>query len=397
MASHDLRRIWFATLLFYVALGFVYPLFSLYMTYKGLAPLEVGLVASLATLLSIPPVAVMGRISDIINREKLQGIIGIGLASLSLIYLYANSLPHFLALHSAYIGLTSSYMTLSGAIAMDYIRTKRGTKFGKYRTSGAIGWIFSTLLGGLTADNMGFQSVFLFSSMFFLASALLFGIGGLGKNRGERREKLKPIFHMWAFKQVLSNRAAYILYLSVFMAWISTPAYYTFLPLFMADDVGTSKFVSSLAFSVTPFAEVPAMLYLGSLSDRIGRRKIIALCLAAYPVRYLWTASIWNPWLIIGAQLLHGLTFGGLYVVSVSYLSEVVDEDSRGLALSLYSIDSNVSRFIGNYLLGFVADNYGFVPMYYIAALISAFSVPIFVLMSRRDSNGHGDFFDLSH
>ena len=37
--------------------------------------------------------------------------------------------------------------------------------------------------------------------------------------------------------------------------------------------------------------------------------------------------------MIIGAQLLHGLTFGGLYVVSVSYLSEAVDEDLKGAGL----------------------------------------------------------------
>ncbi|RJS87376.1 MFS transporter [Candidatus Bathyarchaeota archaeon] len=88
---------------------------------------------------------------------------------------------------------------------------------------------------------------------------------------------------MEAFKRVLTVKTAYTLYASVFTAWISTPAYYTFLPLFMTEDIETSKFLSSLAFSITPFAEVPAMLYLGSLSDRIGRRKVIALCLAAYP------------------------------------------------------------------------------------------------------------------
>jgi len=128
------------------------------------------------------------------------------------------------------------------------------------------------------------------------------------------------------------------------------------------------------------------MLYLGSLSDRIGRKKVIALCLAAYPARYILTAFTGNPGLIIGAQLLHGLTFGGLYVVSVSYLSEAVDEDLKGLALSLYSINSSIARFLGNYFLGLLVDNYGFVPMYYVAALISDFSIPILTSLSQQGS-----------
>ena len=253
---------------------------------------------------------------------------------------------------------------------------------------GFIGWIFGPFLGGLIADNPGFPVVFLSSSSFFLLSALLFSIGGLKRRLPEKREKLKPSRHMEAFKRVLTVKTAYTLYASVFTAWISTPAYYTFLPLFMTEDIETSKFLSSLAFSITPFAEVPAMLYLGSLSDRIGRRKGIALCLAAYPVRYMLTVFTGNPWVIIGAQLLHGLTFGGLYVVSVSYLSEAVDEDLKGLALSLYSINSGIARFLGNYFLGFLVDNYGFVTMYYAAALISAFSIPILVLLSQRDAQG---------
>jgi len=386
MLLKDLKRLWFATLFSYAALGFISPLIPLYMSYRGLSPLEVGLVASLATLVSILPVAVMGRISDIINREKLQGMLGAGLALLTLIYTYASSLLDFMILQSAYMGLTYSYMTLSGAIAMDYIRTKRGTGFGKFRTSGSVGWIFGPFLGGLIADNLGFPLVFLSSSLFFLVSAFLFGIGGLKKRHVEKRESPRSNRHMEAFKRVLTNRAAYTLYASVFTAWISTPAYYTFLPLFMTDEIGTSKSMSSLAFSITPFAEVPAMLYLGFLSDRIGRKKVIALCLAAYPMRYMLTVFTGNPWIIIGAQLLHGLTFGGLYVVSVSYLSEAVDEDLQGLALSLYSINSSIARFIGNYLLGFLVDNYGFVPMYYAAALISAFSIPILTLLSQQGS-----------
>ena len=51
-----------------------------------------------------------------------------------------------------------------------------------------------------------------------------------------------------------------------------------------------------------------------------------------------------------------------------------------------YSINSGIARFLGNYFLGFLVDNYGFVTMCYAAALISAFSIPILVLLSQRDA-----------
>lgn len=387
MTIDDLKRLWLATMFLYMASGFTFPIFPLYMTYRGLRPFEVGLAASVATLVSIMPVAVIGRISDVVNREKLQGILGVTLAALILAYIHAKTFLQFLALHPAYITIVYAYMTLSGAIAMDYIVTRRGTSFGRFRTSGAIGWIFGTLLGGWTVDNLGFTHVIMLSSAFFIISALLFGLGGL-KSEAKRREKEKSVtYHVEAFRKVLFNRAAYTLYASVFVAWLTTPAYYTFLPLYMTKELGTTRFLSSIAFTVTPFAEVPAMVYFGSLSDKTGRRKVIALCLAAFPIRYILTVTAGlagEPWLVVAAQLLHGLTFGGLYVVSVAYLSEAVDPDLKGLALSLYTIFSNIGSFIGNYTLGYIVDGYGFTLMYYVAALISSLSIPTLVILSKK-------------
>ena len=387
MTIDDLKRLWLATMFLYMASGFTFPIFPLYMAYRGLSPFEVGMAASVATLVSIMPVAVIGRVSDVVNREKLQGALGVTLAALILAYIHANSFSHFLVLHPAYVTIVYAYMTLSGAIAMDYIVTRRGTSFGRFRTSGAIGWIFGTLLGGWTVDNLGFTYVFMLSSAFFIISASLFGLGGL-KGKTKRKDREKSIaYHMKAFRKVLFNKAAYTLYASVFIAWLTTPAYYTFLPLYMTKELDTSRFLSSIAFTVTPFAEVPAMIYFGSLSDKIGRKKVIALCLAAYPIRYILTVTAGaagEPWLVVAAQLLHGLTFGGLYVVSVAYLSEAVNPDLKGLALSLYTIFSNIGSFIGNYTLGYIVDSYGFTLMYYTAALISSLSIPTLAILSKK-------------
>ena len=385
MFTGDLKRLWFATLFLYVASGFVFPIFPVYMSFRGLGPFEIGLVASVATLLSIFPVAVIGHVSDVVNRERLEGFLGYILFVLVLLYVFVGSFVQFLLLHPIYITLVYAYMTLSGAIAMDYIVSSRGMGFGRFRTSGAVGWVFGTFLGGWVVDNFGFFYVFIFSSMFFVVSASLFIIGGLKKK--EVREARDTVYHLEAFRKVLSNKVVSTLYASIFIAWLTTPAYYTFLPLYMTKELGTSRFLSSVAFTITPFAEVPAMIFFGSLSDRIGRKKVIALCLAAYPVRYLLTVTggfLHEPLLVIAVQLLHGLTFGGLYVVSVAYLSESVGTEFKGLALSLYTIFSNIGSFIGNYVLGYMVDVYGFTLMYYAAALFSSFSVPILVILSRR-------------
>ena len=387
MSFISIMRIWLATLLLYVATGFVFPIFPIYMSYRGLTPFQIGLVASIATLSSILPIALISRFSDMMDREKVQCIIGIGLALLVPLYICLNSLISFIIAHSAYMVLAYSYMTLSGAIAMDYIKTSRGSGFGKFRTSGAVGWVLGTFFSGWVVEEAGFSMVFAISSFFFCVSAFLFYLRGLRGRMSDPGIKAPSSLYIDAFKEVISNDAVYPLLLAVFTASLTTPAYYTFLPLYMTKELKASKFLSSLAFTITPFAEIPAMIYLGALSDKIGRRKVIAVCLMAYPLRYLLTVLVGNPVLVIIVQLLHGLTFGGLYVVSVAHLSDSVPEDMKGIVLGLYTIFMSLGSFIGNYLMGFIVNGFGFTLMYFIAAILSSLSIPILATLSRRGNS----------
>lgn len=379
-------RLWSATSLLYLASGIVFPSFSLYMAYKGLSDLEIGLVSSAATLSSLVSTAMLGLYSDTVaNREMLQSSIGVIISLILIAYLSINSFIEFILLHPLYMSLLFPYTTLSGAIAMDYISSSKGTLFGRFRTSGAVGWIIGTVLGGYILESLGYSYLFIITSIFFCASALVYMYGGVKQIgiRKFRRDNIKIRFPT----KVLANSKLYSLLLSVFIASIGNPAYYTFLPLFMAKELGASPFTSYLAFSITPIAEIPAMTYFGFLSDKIGRRKVILLCLAAYPTRFLLTGLSPTPFYTIIVQLLHGLTFGGLYVTSTAYITEIVEDEEKGFALSLYTIATNTGGFMGSYMLAYILTVTNFRTMYMIAALISSLSIPLFTFIERISSS----------
>ncbi len=105
------------------------------------------------------------------NREAVQGFLEALLATLLLLYRGLREMYSLLLVHSVYTMLSYSYMTLSGAIAMDYIKTLRDLKFGRFRTLGAVGWMIGTLPCGWMAENLGFDPLFFPSSILFIASA----------------------------------------------------------------------------------------------------------------------------------------------------------------------------------------------------------------------------------
>ncbi|MEM1642253.1 MAG: MFS transporter [Thermofilaceae archaeon] len=369
--SWRLARLWAAMFFLYAGTGSANPLLPVYMSWRGLADVEIGYLASLAASISLAATLLISYFSDVIGgRSSLQALLCLASASAVAAYTAATGFAHFALLHPLYIALAFSTMSLSAAVAMDYLdQAKRGAGFGAMRTSGAAGWIAGTLAGGYSAQVWGFHASFAFSASFFTISALLYG-PGLPRlaARGEGSRKLD----LGALRRgdVLSVVAA------ITVASIANPAYYTFLPLYMTQGLHASKLLASLAFTVTPLAEIPAMILLGSLSDRVGRRKVIAVCLAAYPVRFMLTGLLRNPLLVIAAQLLHGLTFGGLYVVTVAYLTEQMT-GAAGVASSIFPVASNVGNMVGGYLLGVLLSTYGFTTMYLAAAAISSLAIPL--------------------
>ncbi|MEM1522995.1 MAG: MFS transporter [Thermofilaceae archaeon] len=370
-ASGRLARLWAAMFFLYAGTGSANPLLPVYMSWRGLADVEIGYLASLAASISLAATLLISYFSDVIEgRSSLQALLCLASASAVAAYTAAMGFAHFALLHPLYIALAFSTMSLSAAVAMDHLdQAKRGAGFGTMRTSGAAGWIAGTLAGGYSAQVWGFHASFAFSASFFTISALLYGPGLprlAARGGGSRKLDLGALRR----GDVLSVVAA------ITVASIANPAYYTFLPLYMTQGLHASKLLASLAFTVTPLAEIPAMILLGSLSDRVGRRKVIAVCLAAYPVRFMLTGLLRNPLLVIAAQLLHGLTFGGLYVVTVAYLTEQMT-GAAGVASSIFPVASNVGNMVGGYLLGVLLSTYGFTTMYLAAAAISSLAIPL--------------------
>ena len=361
-------RLWVAMALLYVGAGSVNPLLSLYMSQRGLSDVEIGLLASAASVSSIAAALASGRASDAVERrDPLQADLCLGTALLAAAFTLARGFAGFAVVYPAYAALSFSSMSVAAAVAMERAGA-RGGGFGAMRASGAAGWVVGTLAGGLLSQSVGFHAAFALASAAFAASALLYGPG---LPRASRR----PAGGREPLSALRGGRPLATL-LAILVASVANPAYYTFLPLYIVQGLGAPKLTASIAFSVTPFAEIPAMVALGSLSDRVGRRKVIAACLAAYPLRFGLTGLLSDPALVVGVQLLHGLTFGGLYVAATAYFTEEL-RGAAGTAAGLYPLASGLGGMLGGYLLALVLASRGFRAMYAAAAAVSALSLPV--------------------
>eukprot|EP00798_Chlamydomonas_sp_ICE-L_P021540 gene21541-28532_t len=86
----------------------------------------------------------------------------------------------------------------------------------------------------------------------------------------------------------------------------------------MLQEMGSSDFLMGLTLTVTVMLEVPVFHYMGDMIKWFGCKKrgverLLDICLATYVVRLLFYSVLpflVNPYYVLPAELLHGITFG---------------------------------------------------------------------------------------
>jgi MHS family proline/betaine transporter-like MFS transporter len=129
------------------------------------------------------------------------------------------------------------------------------------------------------------------------------------------------------------------------MEWYDWAVYGYFAPVisklfFPAGDRIASLLLTFAVFAVGFIVRPLGALFFGSVSDRLGRKTslmftIFLMGLATFMIGVLPTYAqigIWAPVLLILARLLQGLSAGGEWGSSTSFIVEYAPKGKRGLA-----------------------------------------------------------------
>lgn len=274
-----------AVLFFFLGWIFIYadrmilnPVQVLIRTDFNLTNAEVGLISSLFfmtyTLLQVPS----GILGDKLGKAK---VIAFGFA--------------IFGLFTGFTGLAGSFGTLLLARAMTGIGQGfyYGPQYGlsseliptKFRTLGSAiinsGQAFGITLGLVASSYIAFDmnGGWRLPFYIFAVPTILVGLGILIFVKEPKREAQSASAPKAKFTDLLKNRNLLLTYLLVFCSLYGFFVMCTWLPVYLEEVRGIARSDTGFVLSLVAWTSIPAALLYGYISDKIGKRRPVVLCL----------------------------------------------------------------------------------------------------------------------
>ena len=167
----------------------------------------------------------------------------------------------------------------------------------------------------------------------------------------------------------------------------------------LARDFALTPAQSSLALSISTAALAVSLLVSSVLSDRFGRKPLMAASMLSGGALTLLAAFTSDYAQLLVLRALLGFMLGGLPAVAMAYLSEEIEGSSLGLAMGMYISGSAFGGMTGRVLASVISDFYSWrvaLGLLGAAGLYAAWEFWRSLPASKRFRPGQGGFAGLA-
>lgn len=322
----------------------IYPLIPLFLTQTLGAPVAIlGVIEGAAEATASVLKGVSGWVSDRIGRRRPLVIGGYGLAALTkpLLALAAGWPLVLVARVLDRFGKGLRGTPRDALIADSAEPALRGRAFGFHRSTDQAGAVIGPLLALplLGLFHQDYRSLF---AVAFIPAALgvatLFAVRETGRGRTAARP---PAF------RIPGSPPAFRRFLLIMMLFTVGNSSDVFLIL-RAREVGFSAQQIVLLFAAFNLVYVTSAYPSGVVSDRVGRRRVLAAGLAVFSAVYLgFGLTAGREW-VVALFLIYGLHQGLTDGNSRAYIADLVPAEQRATALGLYSMATGLGAFVAS-------------------------------------------------
>lgn len=362
----------------------VYSVMPMFLLSLGASKTSISLIEGIAESTASLIKALSGFWSDKIGKNKPFMLVGYGITAL-IIPLYTLVISPVQVLFMRFIERVGKGIRTAprdSLIADSITDGETGRSFGLQKAmdnSGAIaGPMMAFVLLLLFPEN--YRLIFLMAGIPGILSVfvIIFGI----KEAGKDKKKLFTKFHFNDFPKRFYLLLGIIF---VFTLGNSTDA----LLMVKANDVGIRVAYIPLVYLITSLVAVLLSIPVGTLSDRIGKEKILIAGFVIYAIVYFGFGITTSTRAIVALFALYGLYSAATDGIQKAFISDLTDKNKQGTGLGIYHALLGITLLPASLIAGVLYDKVNSsVPFYFGAgtAVISALLMVVYFLKYKNQS-----------
>lgn len=362
----------------------IYPVLPAFLFLAlGASPFAIGLIEGLAESAASILKLFSGYLSDKFNKRKLPVFLGYSLAAVTRPLLaFVTAWPQLLVVRAAdRVGKGIRGAPRDALLAADVEPERRGLAFGFNRAADHLGAVIGPVMAFVLLSYIAldaaeptvreYQQVFLFASIPVVLG--LFVIVFFVREDGARDIGAEP--PTLSLKGFDGSFKRYLLIVALFTLSNSTDAFL----LLRAEQAGIAPILLPFLWMALHFSKVVFSLLGGDLSDRFGRRSLIAGGWVVYALVYLGFAFIDSAWQAWALFIIYGAYFGLSEGAEKALVADMVEPEKRGTAYGLFNLAFGITVLPASLMFGFLWYQFNAETAFITSAVISLAAVVLLV------------------
>jgi len=378
---------WFAFFVADVQTGFG-PFVSVYLTAEKWTQVDIGLVLSVAGVVSLLGQIPAGRLLDTARSERLVAAVAVGLISTSAIaYAAWPIFPIVLAAACLHAAASCLLGPAIAAISLGLVGPRQvGERFGRNARFQSIG-------AGLSAAVMGAVGYFLEPRAVFLVTAALLiptwaalryiNPREIDPERAHGASPREPQLQPPVSLRGLVTKPLVIFGCAILLFHLANAAMLPLMGSVLTKRSSEWATILIAACLVGPQLVVALCSpWAGRQAQRLGRRPILLVGLAALPIRGVLFATVTDPYLLVVVQLLDGITATMFSVMVPLTVADLTRGTGRfNLTLGLIGTMMGIGASLSPTLAGYITDSFGSPAAFFSLAAIAFVGLAVVALL----------------
>ncbi|MCD6289831.1 MAG: MFS transporter [Anaerolineae bacterium] len=357
--------------LVFAAVGVIFPYLNVYYRSIGLSGTQIGLIGSLSPLVAMIAAPLWGMVSDRLGLVRLLLVVASAGSMMAVFGLSCvQAFLWLLLLTVAYSFFSNPIMPLLDSTTLMLLGECR-ERYGQQRLWGSIGFVITSWAFGRVLERAGLR--WLFPGYIVLMAGVMIAALWLPDRRTRLSSPLRK-----GVARLVRQRVWLLFSASLIVLGIANSGMHSFLNIYIKESGGSEGLIG-IVWGVSALTEVPVMFLAAPLIARIGTRRTLAIAYALYGVRWLLYGIMPRPQWAVPISLLHGVTFGALWVAGVGYADALAPDELKATAQGMFSATFfSVSGVIGTLVGGILFDWIGPAAMFQVYAVLAIIALALF-------------------